>query len=312
MNAQKEKQAVSPEALLASRPARRWTAEAGVGVFVIVAVLVGLVGLFSLTDAADFRGRSLVHAVVPDAGGLRRGDPVQMRGVVVGRVNGFSMVPEGVELVLEVEDGYPVPADSRVVLRSNGVLGGRVVDVVPGTASETVRSGTRLPAASTDGLFEAGGDLAGDARGVLARTRALLSEDNVDAVGSSAAGLAHLVQELNALANEQRAGLAELSTSLRRSATGLEEAAAGPELPRIVQRLDTLTASLDRSTRTLAEASRSAAVVLARLEAGEGTLGRLSRDDSLYVGLNRATDELARLLQDVRENPKRYVELSVF
>ena len=42
--------------------------------------------------------------MVPDAGGVRRGDPVQMRGVNIGRVVGFGMVPEGVEIRLELYD----------------------------------------------------------------------------------------------------------------------------------------------------------------------------------------------------------------
>ena len=51
------------------------------------------------TDAATFRGRYIITTFVPNAGGIRRGDPVQMRGVNIGRVTDFQMVPDGVAVV---------------------------------------------------------------------------------------------------------------------------------------------------------------------------------------------------------------------
>jgi phospholipid/cholesterol/gamma-HCH transport system substrate-binding protein len=53
-------------------------------------------------------------------------------------------------------------------------------------------------------------------------------------------------------------------------------------------------------------------VVLARMEAGEGTLGRLSQDDSLYVSLTRTITSIGVLAEDVQANPRKYVNLEVF
>ena len=67
-------------------PSRGQSREAMVGLFVILGVAAVLITLYTLTDAAMFRGRYFVRTLVPDAGGIRRGDPVQMRGVNIGRV----------------------------------------------------------------------------------------------------------------------------------------------------------------------------------------------------------------------------------
>jgi phospholipid/cholesterol/gamma-HCH transport system substrate-binding protein len=73
-----------------------------------------------------------------------------------------------------------------------------------------------------------------------------------------------------------------------------------------------VTATLDRS-------AKSADAVLGRLERGEGLLGRLSKDDSLYVNaneavanLNQAVTEITKLTQDIRRDPRRYLKISVF
>src|SRR3712207_9460812 len=98
-----------------------------------------------MTDVGTVRGLYYLTTQVTDAGGMRRGDPVQMRGVNIGRVVGFDMVPGGVNVRLELYDEYQVPAGSRAEVKSNGLLGGMVVDVIPGTAQASMEDGGTLP-----------------------------------------------------------------------------------------------------------------------------------------------------------------------
>jgi phospholipid/cholesterol/gamma-HCH transport system substrate-binding protein len=51
---------------------------------------------------------------------------------------------------------------------------------------------------------------------------------------------------------------------------------------------------------------------MGRMERGEGTLGKLSKDDSLYNNLNSAVTNLSQLTNDIRANPKKYLSVSVF
>ncbi len=72
-----------------------------VGFFLVVGIIAIFAALFILTDAAFFRGRYIVSTVVTDAGGIRRGDPVQMRGVNIGRVQRFKIAKDNVEIRLD-------------------------------------------------------------------------------------------------------------------------------------------------------------------------------------------------------------------
>jgi phospholipid/cholesterol/gamma-HCH transport system substrate-binding protein len=298
--------------LLSALPARSSNREVKVGIFVLIGLVAFFTALFTMTDVGTFRGRYYASTVVADAGGMRRGDPVQMRGVNIGRVTGFEMVPEGVAVELELYDSYEVPADSRALVKSNGLLGNMVVDVVPGSSAEELEDGGRIPGAAEQGILSAASGLGTRADEVLGRVNALLSEQTVGAVGQSATELQALLAELGVLAQQQRAELAALSGSLRRSAEGVERATTGGELERSVARIDSLTARLDQTTATLSRASGSLETVLARMERGEGTLGRLSADDSLYLSLNQAAANLNQLIEDVRREPRRYLNVSVF
>ena len=70
--------------------------------------------------------------------------------------------------------------------------------------------------------------------------------------------------------------------------------------------------TLARTSDSLDRAVASLRAVLDRIDRGEGTLGRLSTDDSLYQNLNRAAESVSALLDDVRANPKKYINVSIF
>jgi hypothetical protein len=144
---------LTEDELMTAVPARSANREVKVGAFVLVGLAMFLTALFTLTDVGMFRGRYYATTVIEDAGGMRRGDPVQMRGVNIGRVTGFNMVPDGVSVRMELYNDYVVPSDSRVLVRSSGLLGGMVVEVVPGV-SERAGEGIALPGSVEAGLMK--------------------------------------------------------------------------------------------------------------------------------------------------------------
>jgi hypothetical protein len=79
-----------------------------------------------------------------------------------------------------------------------------------------------------------------------------------------------------------------------------------------VARADSAMVVLTAAGTNLDAATTSLRSVLARMDAGEGTLGRLSTDDALYVNLNSAAESMATLLEDLRANPNRYINISIF
>lgn len=300
--------------------------EIQIGLFVLIGIVAVIVALLMLTDPGTFRGRINVTTAVANAGGIRKGDPVQMRGVNIGRVRKFVIGAGGVVISLELEKEYPVPNDSHVMLRSNGLLGGMVADIVPGRSRETVEDGDVLPGGSEAGVLDEAAGLGARADTVLGRAQLLLSPNNIQAVSTSTAQLQTLLTQLAGMATEQRREIATLSASLRRSAAGVERATTRPELVRSVARMDSITVQLDRASASLNRSSSSMEVVLGRLERGEGTLGRLSRDETLYNNLNQAAlsanqaatntsqaaSNASSLMADIKANPRKYINLRVF
>jgi phospholipid/cholesterol/gamma-HCH transport system substrate-binding protein len=297
-----------------------------VGFFLVVGIIAIFAALFILTDAAFFRGRYIVSTVVTDAGGIRRGDPVQMRGVNIGRVQRFKIAKDNVEIRLELEGEYNVPKDSHVELKSGGLLGGTIADVVPGDSTDFLHNGDHIDGRMVPGLFDAANRVAGQVEKVMGQVEKLMTDVTVKNIAATADNaqvasrdMRRLIADVSTAVAEQRKTLATLEASLQRSATGFEKVATGPELDRAMKRLDTLGERMDTVTASLQRSSQSVETVTSRAAKGDGSLGKLMTDDELYRHLNdtvnnmnQATLSLNRLVEDLQKNPKKYINLKVF
>jgi phospholipid/cholesterol/gamma-HCH transport system substrate-binding protein len=304
------------DAELAAAVPRQGGKEFRIGIFVMVGLISMVLVLFLLTDPATLRGRYMVVTELTDAGGVRRGDPVQMRGVNIGRVHDFEMTADGrVAVTLEIEGAWGIPEGSRAVLAESGLFGGRTMAVIPGQSPTTVREWDTLPGSDRGGgLMDTAGRLGVEAEVVLGRLAALLDSSTMASVQGSATQVEGLTRELRSLLAAQRDDLIRLTENLGGAAEALDQTAtdAGPRVASAAARADTMLARLDDTRDRLDVVLGSLDTVLARMERGEGTLGKLSRDAALYDHLAAAASSLDSLLVDVRRNPGRYINLRLF
>ena len=290
--------------------------EVRVGIFVILGLAGFFIILFMMTSPATFRGRYTVLTHVDDAGGMRRGDAVTMRGVHIGRVRAFDLTREtGVVLSLEIERGWQIPLGSRTEVRSTGFLGGMIVAVVTGPGPGFVEPGTLLPGETVAGVLDVAGDMSGDVSDVLARIQAFLSdttiagtEGAVVAMRDLFSGVTGTLDTVDSLAAEARTVL----TDLRRTAANVGDVTGAEEWRNTLASAEATLASLERSATALEGPVASLGIILGRIERGEGTLGRLSVDDSLYNAYTDLAVSLRQLTDDVKENPRRYISLRIF
>jgi phospholipid/cholesterol/gamma-HCH transport system substrate-binding protein len=283
-----------------------------IGIFVLSGILAFIVILFLLTDPATMRGRYMLVTTVADAGGVRRGDPVQMRGVIIGRINNFEMMRDGrVAVRMELEGEWQIPQGSRTKLGAAGLFGGRTMEIIPTDQTAYHAPFDTLPGSDGGGGMMGNVDeLSAKATSVLSGLEKLLADSTVASAQGSVGEMEALLAELSAVVKEQRSTLRTLTRTLAASADSLE--GATPDARRAIVRADSAMAVLARTGEDLDRAAVSLRTLLDRIERGEGTLGRLSTDDALYQNVNRAAESLTTLLDDVRANPKKYINVSIF
>lgn len=123
----------------------RKNVEIGVGVFVLAGVLalaylsIQLGGL-DIFDAGTYE----VSAKFTNATGLRRGAPVEMAGVRIGRVSGISLDGEDAKLTLRLDESVRLSRDSIASIRTKGILGDKYVSISQGGAERLIPPGGRI------------------------------------------------------------------------------------------------------------------------------------------------------------------------
>lgn len=304
---------LSDEEVLRAVPPLSGVREFRVGIFVILGIVGFFTVLFLMTSPALFRGRYMLVTEVADAGGIRRGDPVRMRGINIGRVYSFDLAPSGgVHITMELEGDYRIPAEARAELLSMGFLGGMVVSVIPGDSDEYVDPWDIIPGTSAGGVLDQAGDLAGDVSDVMGRVQGLLADSTISDVRSLMASMRELVADLAAVADGQEAEFRTFMESLQRSAANMEGITGSEDWSATLASAGNTMSALEGTSTTVNELAAHLNAILGRLERGEGTLGKLLATDELHASATSTLQSLEALLDDIRENPGRYVTIEIF
>ncbi|HEA22593.1 hypothetical protein LCGC14_0749700 [marine sediment metagenome] len=292
------------------------------GIIVIGGILLFILGFSYLKSSPIFEDGRTLYAVYTDVGGLQVGTPISVNGFVVGKVNAIKFKDHGGSLVVtfSVKDDFGFSKNSPAELYDTGIIGGKGIQIKPvfdGAAS--AKSGDTLPSKIQPGLTQ------------LLQTQLTPLQKKVEGAVTNADSLLMNVNEvLDARAKkdlrETLAGLNKTVASFQRSADALNRILGDNEtkLGNSLSNFEELTANfskladslnnsgLNRTFAKLESSVENLDDLMAQMNSGEGTLGKLLNDEKLYTNLNSASRELDLLLQDFRLNPKRYVNVSVF
>lgn len=279
------------------------------------AAAVAFLALFGwLTDRGLTRDSADLYVKLATAERLRRGDPVLLRGVEVGKVRSVDFTADGGVVVrARLTRSTSLTRDATASLMALDVLGGQSLVLREGSASApTLQDGDTLAG-------DAPPSLATRAEALSSQAERLVGDTTVTLVRGTLAGATEAALELQGLMADARALLAAQAKSLTTAsaeaaalASNLKAATSGEELRRAVTNLEETTANLAAMTGNLNATSAALSSVLRKVDTGEGTAARLLNDPAMYERTFAALTSLEALLRDLRENPKRYVNISLF
>jgi phospholipid/cholesterol/gamma-HCH transport system substrate-binding protein len=281
---------------------------AALGVLTILAVIVFFWGFYYLLGNPVLKGGMDVIVAMENGAGLKRGDRVQLQGVEVGSVKSVALQgAERVIAVLRLNDKLPLPADTRARI-SGDVFGAHAVELVPGTAMVKLGKGDTIGGMTEPALTEMAGELGTRATGLLTRADSLLSAQTVRDLRATASVLPSSALELRAAFTELRMA----SAALRRTTEEVEGARTGAALHAAVTRVEESARALTATANAMERSANSLASVIGKIDQGQGTLGRLINDSTLYLEFFGAAREIRTLAADVRARPRRYINLEIF
>jgi phospholipid/cholesterol/gamma-HCH transport system substrate-binding protein len=287
-----------------------------VGALLFVAFIALIMGIFWISGAQPGTPKFKLFAKAPEAGALGEGTRITLLGVDVGSIKAVELRPDGVVLELEITHRGTLPIDTQAREQTAGFLGMAALALQPGESTLALNEGDTIYAAGgAQGLQDLVGDLGSEASEVLAQIRKLLNDSTVANAQSGIGSFAGGMEELETLLERESQSIEELIQGLSATSARLAEITSGPEIERTVTHLDSLTARLAAASTDLDQTSESLASVLSKIDRGDGSLGLMVNDTSLYVSLTAtlrnmesATEEIALLTRDIRERPEHYTQ----
>ncbi|MCW5898940.1 MAG: hypothetical protein KIT10_06685 [Flavobacteriales bacterium] len=282
-----------------------------------------------------FRKRHVIHAIYANAQGMVESNALLYNGFKVGQVVRVGMTEDGTGRIIisyQVDErGLRIPDDSRISL--GGDLFGKWADLKLGTSANFAQAGDTLTgdaqlsltesfSAAIDPLKQKAEGMLASVDSVLTSLQLILNDSARRDIDASFASIRATLETFNRSAEridgmiaEERATIEAVLHDIKQITGNLVKYNA--TMARILTNMDSITTELadgdlDRMKADMAASAEQLRQVMERLDRGEGTLGALMKNDTLYRNLESASKELDLLLEDLRINPNRYMHLSLF
>lgn len=306
----------------------RLSSEIKLGLIITIAIAATIWGLNFLKGRNILQRVDTYYAVYNDINGLEKNSKIFINGYKVGQV-GDIVFNKGsnnaLTITLEIEREFKLLAQSRAILYDADFMGTKAIQIIPGesdlfhvpgdTLLASIRMGitdqleTQLAPVKekAENLLVTADSLMSAMAYVFDRESAELLKSSIRKLENSIDGIEGMLAangKLNLLLNH----LESITLNLKDN---------NEQLAAAMNNVESITDSLAKSDlkETIYNTNKTLEqtyLILEKINEGEGTIGMLVNDDSLYHNLSALSGELDLLLKDLQENPKKYVNVSVF
>lgn len=292
--------------------------EVKVGAVALITVIIVYISLNYLKGNQLFERGRTYYALYEDVEGLTADSKVLLNGLRVGRVKDVNFLPgkHGELLVTFVvfNELLEIPENTVAEIASSDLFGSRAIYLYPGESSRIAEEGDTLESR-----------IKGDMLTELSKKFQPIEKEGVNLISSfdsalvvftaAANSIRNTSESVNGLITNEKSKIDELLENLIAITGALK--ANNDELSNILSNFSDISDTLAQAeiAQTLENLNRSTedlSETLHKINQGEGTLGLLVNDSTLYHNLEQATRDLDHLILDVKENPGRYVRVSVF
>ncbi|MFP2995863.1 MlaD family protein [Spongiivirga sp. MCCC 1A20706] len=292
------------------------------GIIVLGGILLFIMGFSFLKSNPIFGKKKEFFAIYDNVEGLVPSSNVTINGLPVGKVTAIEFKDKTGKLLVtfSLEKEFDFSVNSKVELYEPGLISGKALMIVPAfDGAALAKNGDTLTAAVKPGLTalvnetitplrEKIESMLGSADSLMLNVNSMLDDDTKRDFRNSLKALNQTVVSFN-----------NTSKTLNELVSGNKQ-----KLDNTIGNIDKITTDLSKTTDALAKADLQKTVadlqktvnnfnsVLAKVDKGEGSLGKLLKDEGLYTNLSGASKQLEALLEDMKLNPKRYVHFSLF
>ncbi len=279
-------------------------------------------GFNFLKGSSVFSKQKVIYSVYDEVEGLSIGADVNINGLSIGKITNIDFLPGSTQILvsMRVRGDLAFSSASEAILYETGLIGGKAIMIQPIFENgKSIKTGDTLPSGVQPGFTELVNQQIAPLQQKLTSTLTSVDElfDGVSNVlnNQTQENLKTTLSELNRTVENANNITRKLNRLLDSNATALDTT---------FKHLASTSANLSQISDSLVEVDFKAILaqynkiatnlnqVLDQVNTSQGTAGKLINDPALYTQLNATLEELESLLNDLKNNPKRYVHSSLF
>lgn len=279
-------------------------------------------GFNFLKGSSVFSKQKVIYSVYDEVEGLSIGADVNINGLSIGKITKIDFLPGSTQILvsMRVRGDLAFSLASEAILYETGLIGGKAIMIQPIFENgKSIKTGDTLPSGVQPGFTELVNQQIAPLQQKLTSTLTSVDElfDGVRNVlnNQTQENLKTTLSELTRTVENANNITRKLNRLLDSNATALDTT---------FKHLASTSANLSQISDSLVEVDFKAILaqynkiatnlnqVLDQVNTSQGTAGKLINDPALYTQLNATLEELESLLNDLKNNPKRYVHFSLF
>lgn len=271
------------------------------------------------------------YAVYQEIGGLEEAAPVYLNGYEVGLVEKIRLTEPHNHLLVKftLNKNLKVPRQSKSVIYNADLMGTKAIKLMFSESGQYYASGDTLPtgleASVTEQIYTEIQPIKNRAEKVMATLDSVLSvfdpmtrsniQQSISALSATSTHLQNSSQTLHQMMSENNQKISRIIDNTQSVTDNLQE--NNHQISNTLSNLSAISDSLRNARlattiRHLENTLSATDSLMQGIQSGKGSLGRLAKEDSLYLNLNQTTRNLNALIKDMKEHPGRYIHISVF
>lgn len=298
------------------------TREIKTAILVIASILLFIWGYSFLKGRDLLSNYKTFYVQYDNVEGLVNSAPVTINGLVVGKVMGVKFLNNTgkIQVELQIKSDFPFSKSSVASIYEPGLIGGKQIMITPNFEDKTpAESGMTLMGNVKPGLTSLVADrltplqekvekMVVSADNLLKNVNSVLDAKTKENLKSGIANLNETLAEFKVASKNVNEMLVDNKGRINSTMKNVDKASAN-----FAKITDSISkANIGKTVKSLEKTLANVDKIMADVQSGKGTLGKLAKDETMYTNLAKSSKELELLLQDFRLNPTRYVNVSLF
>lgn len=304
--------------------------ETKVGALTAIAIALLFIGYSFLKGNDVFSSENTYYTEYNNVEGLSTSKPVLVNGYQIGRVSKLRLQENGkIRTEFKIKKDYDIPSNTVARIVSADLLGSKAIVFDLGNSPTLARDGDPLLSDVQANLMEKVEPLQAKVENLVVKLDSVLSAVNtalddefqrdfkssLSSISSSLSNIQKITMDVEGLVGSERVRLTNIMRNLESITNNFKN--YDGQITSILANLDNMSDNLSKVEvkETIDNANKAmleVQTITEKINRGEGSLGMLINDDKLYNNLEQSSNSLDELLQDVKQNPGRYIRFSIF